>query len=72
MTRLSLTLAAATGLDGLALGVGSATAAPMGPGGVQTEAPAYTQVRMTHRERMMHRKMMKRKMMKRKMMMNRM
>ena len=75
ITPLALT---ASVLGSLALGTGAASAAPMGPNGLQAGPAGITQVRMTHSERMMmkkrmmHKKMMKRRMMKRKMMMNRM
>ncbi|WP_342108101.1 hypothetical protein [Methylobacterium sp. SI9] len=74
ITTLAL---AATVLGSLALG-GAASAAPMGPNGLQAAPAGITQVRMSSSERMMmkkrmmHKKMMKRRMMKRKMMMNRM
>ncbi|MET7245603.1 hypothetical protein ABZT49_19830 [Methylobacterium sp. EM32] len=76
MKNFILTVATATMLGGLALG--SASAAPMGPGGMQAGPSDVTQVRMTHGERMMMKKrmmrkqMMKRRMMKKRMMMNRM
>ncbi|MEA1834452.1 hypothetical protein U8607_20375 [Methylobacterium durans] len=63
---------AATLLGSLALGAGCASAAPMGPGGMQMEQTNVTQVRMTHSERMMMKKRMMRKKMMRKRMMNRM
>lgn len=64
---------AATILGGLALGAGSASAAPMGPGGLRTDQSNVTQVRMTHSERMMMKKrMMRKKMMRRHMMKHRM
>ncbi|UIY45602.1 hypothetical protein [Methylobacterium radiotolerans] len=78
MKKITSALAAATLLGGLALGAGSASAAPMAVSGLQAGQPGITQVRMTSSERMMmkkrmmRKKMMKRRMMKRKMMMNRM
>ena len=77
MKITTLTLAA-TVFGGLVLGTGAASAAPMGPNGLQSAPAGITQVRMSSSERMMmnkrmmHKKMMKRRMMKRKMMMNRM
>lgn len=65
---------AASILGGLALGTGAASAAPMGPNGLQADPAGVTQVRMTHgdrmmmKKRMMHRKMMRRHMMKKRMM----
>ena len=74
ITTLAL---AATVLGSLALGAGAASAAPMGPNGLQAGTSAVTQVRMDRSERMMMKKrmmrkqMMKRRMMKKRMMMNR-
>jgi hypothetical protein len=51
--------------------VGAASAAPIGPGGLQADQANVTQVRMTHHERMMMKKrMMRKQMMKRRMMRN--
>ncbi|BDL39080.1 hypothetical protein [Methylorubrum sp. GM97] len=74
ITTLAL---AASVLGGLAFGTGAASAAPMGPNGLQVAPASITQVRMSSSERMMmkkrmmHKKMMKRRMMKKRMMMNR-
>ncbi|MCJ2088528.1 hypothetical protein MKK88_21470 [Methylobacterium sp. E-005] len=71
ITTLAL---AASVLGGLALGTGAASAAPMGPNGLQVGPAGVTQVRMMHgyrmmmKKRMMHRKMMRRHMMKKRMM----
>lgn len=66
ITTLAL---AATVLGSLALATGAASAAPMGPNGLQTAQSDVTQVRMTRSERMMMKKrMMRKKMMKRRMM----
>ncbi|WP_267358594.1 MULTISPECIES: hypothetical protein [unclassified Methylobacterium] len=65
---------AASVLGTLALGIGGASAAPMGPNGLQNDQAGITQVRMMHgdrmmmRKRMMHKKMMRRQMMKKRMM----
>jgi hypothetical protein len=68
MKKTTLSLATLTILGGLALGAGTASAAPMAVNGVQSENGA-TQVRMMHGERMMMKKrMMKRRMMKKRMM----
>ncbi|MDR7035270.1 hypothetical protein J2X36_000005 [Methylobacterium sp. BE186] len=75
MKKTTLALAA-TLLGGLALGAGSASAAPLAVNGIQADSAAVTQVRMTGSERMMmkkrmmrkemmHRRMMKRRMMRR-------
>lgn len=75
ITTLAL---AASVLGGLALGAGSATAAPMAVNGMQAGQSDVTQVRMMRSDRMMMKKrmmkkqMMKRRMMKKMMMMNRM
>lgn len=71
ITTLAL---AASVLGGLTFGAGAASAAPMGPNGLQAGPAGVTQVRMMHgdrmmlRKRMMHRKMMRRHMMKKRMM----
>jgi hypothetical protein len=62
----------ATLLGGLALGAGSASAAPMSVGGLQAGHSGVTQVRMTHGDRMMMKKRMMRRRMMRKRMMHRM
>ena len=69
MKKMTLALATATLLGGLALGAGSATAAPMTVTGLQTGQHGVTQVRMMHGDRMMMKKrMMRKRMMKRRMM----
>ncbi|MGU3476871.1 hypothetical protein [Methylobacterium sp. D48H] len=71
ITTLAL---AASVLGSLTLSIGAASAAPMGPNGLQAGPAGVTQVRMTHgdrmmmKKRMMHRKMMRRHMMKKRMM----
>ncbi|WP_342112039.1 hypothetical protein [Methylobacterium sp. SI9] len=50
ITTLAL---AASVLGSLALGAGAASAAPMGPNGLQAAPSDVTQVRMTSSERMM-------------------
>ena len=65
ITTLAL---AASVLGSLALGAGSASAAPMGPNGLQAGQSAVTQVRMMHRDRMMKKHMMRRHMMRKRMM----
>ncbi|MCJ2078855.1 hypothetical protein MKK68_24995 [Methylobacterium sp. E-016] len=73
MKKITFALVAATVLGGLAVG-GAATAAPMGPNGMQGGNAGMTQVRMMKgdrmmmRKRMMHKRMMKRQMMKKRMM----
>ena len=64
------TLALATAMiGGLLLGAGSASAAPMGPNGLNAGQSDVTQVRMMHGDRMMMKKrMMKKRMMRRRMM----
>lgn len=47
---------------------GAASAAPIGPGGLQADQANVTQVRMTHHDRMMKKRMMRKHMMKRRMM----
>ncbi|MCC0808700.1 hypothetical protein FPV16_21245 [Methylobacterium sp. W2] len=72
MRKTTLALAAMTILSGLALGAGSASAAPLAANGLQSET-GVTQVRMTRNERMMMKKrMMRKQMMKRRMMKSRM
>lgn len=74
MKKMTFALAAATLLGGLAFGAGAASAAPMGPNGLQTGSSGITQVRMMHgdrmmmKKRMMHKRMMRRHMMKKRMM----
>ena len=68
MKKITFAFAAATLLGGLAVG-GTATAAPMGPNGMQGGNAGMTQVRMMKSDRMMMKKrMMKRQMMKKRMM----
>ncbi|MCJ2131015.1 hypothetical protein [Methylobacterium sp. E-045] len=67
MKKITFALVAATLLGGIA--VGGATAAPMGPNGMQGDNAGMTQVRMMQGDRMMMKKrMMKRQMMKKRMM----
>lgn len=69
---MTFALVATTLLGGLALGVGSASAAPMSVSGLQPGQLGITQVRMSSSERMMMKKrMMRKKIMKRRMMKNR-
>lgn len=69
MKTMTFALAAATLVGGLAFGAGAASAAPMGPNGLQTGSSGITQVRMMHGDRMMMKKrMMRRHMMKKRMM----
>ncbi|SDO56097.1 hypothetical protein SAMN05216360_12740 [Methylobacterium phyllostachyos] len=73
MKKITSALAAVTLLGGLALGAGSASAAPMAISGLQAGQPGITQVRMSSSERMMLKKrMMRKKMMRRHMMKKRM
>jgi hypothetical protein len=67
----TLTLATLTILGGLALGAGTASAAPIAVNGLQSET-GVTQVRMMHGDRMMKKRMMRKHMMKRRMMKKRM
>ncbi|NEU12492.1 hypothetical protein G3T14_10130 [Methylobacterium sp. BTF04] len=68
MKKITFAFVAATLLGGLAVG-GAATAAPMGPNGMQGGNAGMTQVRMMESDRMMMKKrMMKKRMMKRQMM----
>jgi hypothetical protein len=69
MKKMTFALAAATLFGGLAFGAGAASAAPMGPNGLQTGSSGITHVRMMHGDRMM---MMKKRMMRRHMMKKRM
>lgn len=72
MKKTTFTLAAITLLGGLALGAGSASAAPMTINGLQSGQTEITQVRMMKSDRMMMKKRMMRKRMMKKRMMNRM
>lgn len=72
MTKTTITLAAMTLLGGLALGAGSASAAPMAVEGFQSGRSEITQVRMMKNDRMMMKKRMMKKRMMKKRMMNRM
>ena len=65
------TLALAASVLG-SLGAGAASAAPIGPNGLQAGSSAVTQVRMDRGERMMKKRMMRKHMMKRHMMHKRM
>lgn len=82
MRKTTLALAVSTILGGLAFTAAPASAMPIQPSGIQSDA-GVTQVRMTGSERMMmkkrmmrkdmmRKKMMRRKMMRRDRMMNRM
>jgi hypothetical protein len=72
MKKFTLALTALTALGGIALAAGSATAAPMSVGVLQTDT-GVTQVRMMQGDRMMMKKrMMRKNMMKRRMMKKRM
>lgn len=68
MRKTTFSLAVATLLGGLALSVGSASAAPMPVNGLQSGHSEITQVRMMHRDRMMKKRMMRRHMMRKRMM----
>lgn len=74
MRKTTFSLAAATLLGSLALGVGTVSAAPMSVNGLQTGQSDVTQVRMMGgdrmmmKKRMMHKRMMHRHMMKKRMM----
>ncbi|WP_267358844.1 MULTISPECIES: hypothetical protein [unclassified Methylobacterium] len=74
MVKITFSLAAATLIGSLALGVGTASAAPMPVNGVQPGQSDVTQVRMMHgdrmtmKQRMMHKRMMRHHMMKKRMM----
>ena len=72
MRKTTFSLAAATLLGSLALGVGTVSAAPMSVNGLQTGQSDVTQVRMMHGDRMMMKKRMMRKRMMKRRMMNRM
>ena len=72
MRKTTFSLAAATLLGSLALGVGTVSAAPMSVNDLQTGQSDVTQVRMMHGDRMMMKKRMMRRRMMRKRMMNRM
>ncbi|GJE14710.1 hypothetical protein FOHLNKBM_5785 [Methylobacterium longum] len=72
MRKTTFSLAAATLLGSLALGVGTVSAAPMPVNGLHTGQSGVTQVRMMHGDRMMMKKRMMRRRMMRKRMMNRM
>ena len=72
MRKTTFSLAAATLLGSLALGVGTVSAAPMSVNSLQTDQSDVTQVRMMHGDRMMMKKRMMRRRMMRKRMMNRM
>ena len=72
MKKTTLTLAAMTILGGLALGAGSASAAPMAVNGLQSGQSDMTHVRMMKSDRMMMKKRMMQKRMMKKRMMNRM
>ena len=71
MRKTTLALAVAL-LGGLALGAGSASAAPMLLSGLQAEQSGVTQARMMRGDRMMMKKRMMRKRMMKRRMMNRM
>ena len=74
MRKTTFSLAAATLLGSLALGVGTVSAAPMSVNGLQTGHSDVMQVRMMRddrmmmKKRMMHKRMMRRHMMKKRMM----
>ena len=74
MRKTIFSLAAATLLGSLALGVGTVSAAPMSVNGLQTSLSDVTQVRMMRsdrimmKKRMMHKRMMRHHMMKKRMM----
>ena len=72
MRKTIFSLAAATLLGSLALGVGTVSAAPMSVNGLQTSLSDVTQVRMMRSDRMMMKKRMMRHHMMKKRMMNRM